>query len=374
MSKRDQSIHYRGALPDLVSDSPPLSFFEFWPGWLFYFPMKLYAIYLGLRFGGFTLPSVANPSIYAGGFVGEKKSDIFELLPDETAQYFAEYAMFEKTCDDGSNCENDIQRAKDLIDENKLEFPFVIKPDQGERGAGVQVVNAMDDVERYVRDFPYGEKIFMQQMYDYPSEVGLFYVRRPGEQSGKIFSLTFKYFPEVVGDGVSTLKELILADPRAGRIPEIYLPRHEDKLDRVLDKGERLRLTFSGSHSKGAIFKNGNPFITDAMQKKWDALARTIPELYFCRFDIRCHGLEDLETLENLKIIEVNGAGAEATHIWDSRMSLWEAYKTLMTQYRMMFEIGALNVERGYEPLPFFEVLKSIDRNKELREKYPQTH
>ncbi|CAG0910597.1 unnamed protein product, partial [Cyprideis torosa] len=49
----------------------------------------------------------------------------------------------------------------------------------------------------------------------------------------------------------------------------------------------------------------------------------------------------------------INGAGAEATHIWDSKTTLREAYATLMEQYRLLFEIGAQNRARGYEPMTF---------------------
>ena len=43
----------------------------------------------------------------------------------------------------------------------------------------------------------------------------------------------------------------------------------------------------------------------------------------------------------NFTIVEVNGAGAESTHIWDRRTPLLAAWRDLMRQYRWLFEIGA---------------------------------
>ncbi|HET6197081.1 MAG TPA: D-alanine--D-alanine ligase, partial [Acetobacteraceae bacterium] len=56
---------------DTALDTPPLarprgkpvSYFEFWPDWLFYFPVAAHWIALGLRHRGFMLPTAANPAI-----------------------------------------------------------------------------------------------------------------------------------------------------------------------------------------------------------------------------------------------------------------------------------------------------------------------
>ena len=52
-----------------------------------------------------------------------------------------------------------------------------------------------------------------------PGEAGIFYIRHPDEATGRITSMTLKHPPVVTGDGRSTLRALILADDRAGRVP-----------------------------------------------------------------------------------------------------------------------------------------------------------
>lgn len=49
-------------MPPLDVGGPALSYFEFWPMWVFYPPIMAYAAWLMLRHRGPLLPTVANPS------------------------------------------------------------------------------------------------------------------------------------------------------------------------------------------------------------------------------------------------------------------------------------------------------------------------
>ena len=53
---------------------------EFWPARLFYLPVAAYYCWLALRYRSFTLPSAANPGMPTGGFVGESKYAIIDVL------------------------------------------------------------------------------------------------------------------------------------------------------------------------------------------------------------------------------------------------------------------------------------------------------
>ena len=61
----------------------PLSFFEFWPGWIFYTPVVMHWLMLGLRYGDFSLPTAANPNITTGGLCGESKLSILSQIGAE---------------------------------------------------------------------------------------------------------------------------------------------------------------------------------------------------------------------------------------------------------------------------------------------------
>jgi hypothetical protein len=254
-----------------------------------------------------------------------------------------------------------------------IAFPCVAKPDKGCRGAGVRRIRNSNELACYIAAFPDSERIILQALVDHEAEAGVFYIRKPGEARGQIFSLTLKYFPYVYGDGRSTLRELILGDKRAGGLKYLYLPRLKGRGEMVLAPGEPYRIAFAGSHSRGAIFRDGNRFITGTMTDAFDSIAKDIDRFYFGRFDVRFSSIEELQAGKNFTILEVNGAGAEATHIWDRRTTLAEAYRVLMKQYAALWGIGAQNRRSGAKPARLLDFLKAWRNEVGLWAQYPPT-
>ncbi|MBI1217171.1 MAG: D-alanine--D-alanine ligase [Rhodobacteraceae bacterium] len=332
------------------------SAFELWPARFFYIPMILQWGLLALRYRSITLPTLANPGMQAGGLVGESKFEILSQLGREGNKWVAPYTCFSVGTASGSPSA-DLPQALAALETAGIEFPFVAKPDIGCRGAGVRIVRTVADLDHYLTNFPRRERIIFQRLITAKNEAGVFYIRAPGEAKGRIVSVTLKLFPEVVGDGLSTLEELIEADPRAGKIKDIYLARHGAQKDRILDKGEIFPLVFTGNHCRGAIFQDGRAQITPEMEARFDAISQGMPEFYFGRFDVRYDSLDDLRAGTNFWLIEVNGAGSEATHIWDKTTKLRDAYDFLFFQQRTLFEFGAANRARGFSSVNAFRLL-----------------
>ena len=105
--------------------------------------------------------------------------------------------------------------------------------------------------------------------------------------------------------------------------------------------GEAVRLVFVGNHCRGSTFKDGRDIVTPALTARIDAIMRDMPELHFSRLDLRYRTLEGLRRGEDFRIIEFNGSGSEATHIWDPAMTIREAYATQFFHYGESFRIGA---------------------------------
>lgn len=357
------------AMPPL-DPAPPLSRFEFWSPRLFYLPVWAWALVLAVRHRGLRLPLVANPGLPASGLVGESKSHVLDGAGEEARRWIAPFVTFVRSGLAPANAAADAMRE---IEQAGLALPIVAKPDLGCRGAGVRPIRNVAELADYIAGFPFGQTIVLQRLVDVEGEAGVFYIRMPGQPSGRIFSLTLKHFPHVEGDGTSTLRELILADPRAGRLAHLYLLRHEDRLDRVVPAAERVRLAFAGSHSRGAIFRDGARHVTEALERRFDAIARDIPEFWFGRFDVRFADFEAFRRGEDLTIVEVNGAGAEATHIWDSRTRLRDAYLTLFRQFGLLWAIGAANRRRGFRPEPWRVFLRRWLTERRLVGIYPPT-
>ncbi len=360
-------------MPPLDQQGPALSFFEFWPMWAFYPPIMVYAAWLMLRYRGALLPTAANPSFPGGGFFGESKAEILALATRHVPEWVAPFVRLERPASPGDDLAEERDAALAALAAAGLALPVVAKPDLGCRGAGVKLVRSAEDLRAYLAAFPAGATYLLQQLVPFEGEAGIFYCRRPGEARGRIVSITLKYFPHVTGDGVHTLRELILADARAGRLAHLYLGRHTARLDEVPAAGESIRLAFAGSHSRGAIFRNGTHLVTPELEARFEAIAQALPEFHFGRFDVRFEDFAEVQQGRAFTILEINGAGAESTHIWDRRTGLFEAWRDLMRQYRWLFEIGHANRARGFRPMRWSQFLRDYRREKALTPLYPAT-
>lgn len=362
------------APPAPEPEAPVTSFFEFWPAWLFYAPVGVYYAWLALRFRSFTLPTAANPSIYSGGLVGESKSQILGLVSESARGDIAPWVAVEKKATTSGEIAADVARSLAAMRAAGLSLPIVAKPDMGQRGDGVQLVRSEEQLAAYVAHFPVGELMILQELIDWPHEAGLMWVRHPGQPRGRVVSITLKEFPAVVGDGRRTLGELIDADERASIVAEVYKARHATRLDDVVPAGEAVALVFAGNHCKGTIFRDGAEILTDELSAAMDRVGLSIPDFYFGRFDVRFRDLESFRRGENFRLVEINGAGAEATHIWDANMRLREAWGALFVQWRTLFEIGDANRRAGAKPLAPMELLRAIRRYDKVSKGYPPTH
>ncbi|MDX1502972.1 MAG: alpha/beta fold hydrolase [Thermoanaerobaculia bacterium] len=320
---------------------------EFWSPWVFYPPLVVYYLLLALRHRSLTLFTAANPALPGGGFLGESKSAILDRLP---ADAVAPYRLLPAEGD----------RAAELaafLAERDGRLPVVLKPDVGQRGAGVHVVRTLEKAHEVLESC---DADLLVQEYVAGAEFGVFYVRPPERESGTVFSITRKLLPEVTGDGRRTLEELILADPRAVALARSYLAGLGDRALRVPAPGERVRITELGTHCRGAIFLDGSHLATPALARRLDEISRPFEGFHFGRYDLRAPSEEALTEGRGLVVLELNGVSSEATHIYDPKHSLIHAYRVLFRQWRLAFEIGRANRARGAEPERFWPMLATL--------------
>jgi hypothetical protein len=190
--------------------------------------------------------------------------------------------------------------------------------------------------------------------------MSIFYHRNPDDEYGEIFSMTEKRFPILLGDGISTLEELILKDERAVCLAEKYFEQNEEQLSRVPEIGEPVPIVKIGTHSKGAVFVDGGWWKSEALAQKIDEICQGFDGFYFGRFDLKAPNLDDFQEGKNFRIIELNGVSSESTNIYDPMYSLFDAYRILFTQWRIAFEIGAANKKRGTQPTGLLNVARLV--------------
>jgi pimeloyl-ACP methyl ester carboxylesterase/membrane protein DedA with SNARE-associated domain len=323
---------------------------EFWPPWAFYPPVVLYVAWLALRYRSLTLFTAANPGMPASGFIGESKGDILDRLD---GRWVARYRRLPAALSPAERA-GEVRR---FVEEHGLEPKVVLKPDQGQRGAGVHIVAGWQDIEATVARL---EGDWLVQEHIGGSEYGVFYVRLPGEKRGRVFAITEKRLPAVVGDGRRTLEELMLADERAIFAEGAYRVKLGDRLDTVPAAGEPVLLTDLGTHCRGAIFLDGGHHKTADLEAVIHEVSSSFAGFYFGRYDLKAPSLEDFRAGRALRVLELNGVTSEATSIYDPKNSLWHAYRVLFEQWRLAFEIGHRNRQRGEPVTSVGELLRLL--------------
>jgi hypothetical protein len=357
-------------MPPLDMSGKQTSFFEFWPAWAMYFPVVVQSLVLAIRYRSLTLPLIANPKIPLSGMVGVGKSEVLSQATGDCESTILDWFLH---CVASSPIDQQIVTIEQQLSSRQLEYPIVCKPDIGCRGVGVKLVNNRAELTGVLAYYPVGANVFIQKLAQWEPEAGVFYVRHPGQAQGSIISMALKYMPYVTGDGSSSLRDLIARDCRAGELSHLYLQRHAEYLDNIIAEGETFRLIFAASHSRGAIFRDANNEITPQLIARIDALMQDLPEFYYGRLDIKFKDIESLQQGENLEIVEINCASSESLHIWDRRTQFTAAIKSLLFQYKTLFQLGAQNRQRGYRTPPLMTLLRAWKKERELTRTYPET-
>jgi len=337
---------------------------EFWPMWLFYPPVAIHYLWLVVKYRGAMLPTAANPGIFSGGLVGESKMETLRDLMNTSPEFTAEAELIA-----GDSAQARLISLREICVRKKIAYPFILKPDLGQRGAGIKLIRREAQAEAYLKET--SAPLLVQRFAEGPHEVGIFYYRFPNESRGHIFAITEKVFPAVTGDGKSTVAELIWGDDRARFMAEKYLPRLGARQDDVLAKGETQSLVQAGNHAQGCIFRDGMRLNSPALEERIDEISKKVSGFFIGRYDIRFASEEDLRAGKNFQIIELNGAAAEATSIYDARNSLWSAYRTLFRQWDLVFAIGAENRRRGCVPMTISDCLRALRNYSAIAATYP---
>lgn len=300
--------------------------------------------------------AAANPRIRNGGFLNESKEEIAPMIPA---------AWHPKTVFFSIPCNGDIVACE--LDRKGLKFPMIGKPNVGGRGRGVKVLKDESDVRAYVStaflDF------HIQEYVPYKNEVGIFYCRYPNQERGCITGIVEKEFMSVTGNGVHSIRALLLKNKRALMYMKSFETIHGEELNTILPNGEKRVISPFGNHSRGALFLDISHRSDEALTHTIDTLCRQIPDFYYGRLDIRYQSWDELKAGKHFSIIEVNGAGAEPTHIYDPKHSLFFAWKEIVRHWIILNRISRQNRKKGHPYLSLREGIQMFRENKALSEK-----
>lgn len=353
-----------------VQDSPAnaRSTLERMPKWLICIPLTIQWLWLALRYQSLTLPTIANPAITAGGLVGEGKLEYFDGMGPLALSATAAY------CAVSTHKRYTGAELRELMHGAGLSFPVIAKPDLGLCGYGVRLIANRSELRDYLLAFPADEMVVLQQYLPQEGEAGIFYIRDPDADTGRIIGLALRYFPRVTGDGSRTLAELIALEPRAQR--SLQSPKHQPSynVSHVPAAGEVVRLATIGSTRVGGLYRDGNAYITPQLTRAIDAIARDMPSFHFGRFDVRFESLNDLSAGSDFSIMEINGAGSEAIEAWDPDTGVWAGFRMIFKKQRILFAIGNVMRKKGFKPLGVLALAQLNDKQNQLIARYPPSN
>lgn len=306
---------------------------EYWPFWAYYLPVFLLWPVLSLRGRSLLFFSRVNSFIPDGGTFGESKKEILRYLPKN----FLPETIF-------------VSPESSATDLDSLKFPVILKPDVGERGDNVRIVQSASEIRSYQKDL--GRAFLIQEFLSEPFEAGVMVARVPGTQEFRITSIVTKEFLSVRGDGVRTIFELVENNPRARFQWERIREKYSETM--VPAKDEVLVLERVGNHCRGTKFLNGNHLLTPELEKTMNEISQNIPSFDFGRFDLKAPGEKDFSAGRGLKILELNGAFSEPGHIYDPAHGLLSSWKDLVSHWWILATLAGKSSTPGMSLSYFF--------------------
>lgn len=302
-------------------------------------PLTPVWLWHGLRARSLWFFTPANPTLTFGGFEGEGKREMYAQLPPALCPR--------------STCVRpglSFAEAERHVRGEGFGYPFAVKPDVGMMGLLFRKINNAAEFQHYHERVPV--TYLVQEFIDFPLEVSVFYYRLPGEARGTITGFVRKDFLHVVGDGRSTLDQLLRRHPQTQyRLTELRA-KHARRLTDVLPVGERYVLSQALNQTRGGQLVSLAHEKDDRLLGVFDALSHHAGHFYFGRYDVKCASLDDLKAGRNFRILEYNGSGAAPHHVYAGRRSLWAAYRIILHHWATLARIARHNHALG---VPYWE-------------------
>ena len=332
---------------------------ESWHWFIKYIPILPVWLWFCLRARSFWFFSASNPTLTFGGFDGETKREMYEHLPTH---------CFPKTYSIRPGTPDWVLKRLVALE---FSFPLAVKPDVGRMGLMFRRINSYRELCEYNKVMT--ESYLLQEFVEYPLEVSVFYYRFPGQLTGTITGFLKKEYLSVIGDGRSTLRELIRQYRRVRFRLDEMKAKHGERLNNVIPSGEKYILSYALNLSRGGKLVSLEHAKDEKLLALFDELSH-FTGFYFGRYDIKCSSVDELKNARNFSIIEFNGSGAEPHHVYGNGNSLLKALKILVSHWHVLYLISRANNRNGIrywsfkngfahfkESVLYFKKLKALD-------------
>ena len=316
-------------------------------------PVFAYWLWCGIKARAIFYLNAANPGFEYGGVIGSSKKAILDKIP---SQLVPKGILMTAT--------DSIESITVRMQEARLNFPVVVKPDVGERGFKVALIRSKEELQHYIANND--DRLIIQEYIDLPMEAGIFYYRMPNEDKGTVSSVVLKGMLTVTGDGDSSIRGLMLKSERARlQISRLSAADNVD-LTYVPEKDENVILEPIGNHNRGTTFLDGNHLINQQLIDVIDGISKNVDGFFYGRYDLRC---KDEQALYNgdIKVMELNGSASEPAHIYAPGFPLLEGYRILYHHWRILYKISRMNHKNGEPYMSFRTGLGALRKSRFTR-------
>lgn len=297
----------------------------YWTSQHFYWQSLYHYLLNGARFRSMTFFSACNPAIDLGGMLYDRKTDIYNLLPQHIVP-----ATTIITSKPASHA---------FIEKNNLDFPLIVKPNVGLKGFKVYKIGDENELDTFFEENNVKEREWLLQEYiGYKREYSVLFYRYPQEQKFGVSSFIEKSYPHVTGDGKRTLKTLIERYNNPFLLKNDVYKRLSGELDTIPEAGSKIILDFIGNYSRGAKFHSKMDYVSDKMTSMLSSLFQKADGLNFFRIDLKSNSVEDF--LEGkFKVLEINGMKSEPLHIYDEDSTFMDNSRIIREHWRIIENI-----------------------------------
>jgi hypothetical protein len=264
-----------------------------------------------------------------GGFEGEGKMVIYEQLP---ARYCPKSIFIEP--------QESFQGVAAKLSDAEFTFPFIVKPDVGMKGLLFRKIENIAQLKQYHQAIP--TAYIIQEFLDQEEEVSVFYCRMPYSEKGEITAMIRKVLPVIIGDGSSSVAELVAHHPTASKGKAFFEKQLGSIWNTILPKGKSHNLSHVANLIHGAYFEDLKSSITSEITDLFDEISHK-SHFYYGRYDIKCDAISDLRKGGTFYILEFNGAGSVPNHVFAGKYSLIGAYKEIVRHWNLMYSISEYN-------------------------------
>ena len=215
----------------------------YWVSTLYKYQSLMYWAAYSLYFRSITFFSAANPAIHLGGMLDDTKTAIYNLVQSK-------YLPITVVVGPDDDLMSKVQFAQ-------LKYPVIVKPNVGFKGFMVRRIDDEEELIKVSQSFG-NREMLIQEFIKSEREFSIMCYKLNQDSGYKISSFVEKALPYIIGDGSSTIKQLIsnLKSPFLKK--ELINDKLFTRLDEVLPPNQQLIIDHVGNYARGSKFYKCN--------------------------------------------------------------------------------------------------------------------